>query len=443
MGTKIIFKNKLVLYFISLCVPLSLSALTLEETIKRSLDTNPNILADKAAMGAAKEGVNVARAGYFPSVDVRSRGGYQYTRERSKLTPFSSSFNAEANRFSNNVDLTLSQLIFDGFLTINQVKQAKGQYHLSTKNVERSEEDIALQASQAFYSILNQHGLIRVAEEDIEAHQSILQKTTERVEGGIGTRADIEQVNARLSDAYVALTTVKGELERSVAEFMDVVGVYPKDLVETPLPLNKIPQTLEETLKTGFAVNPALLVAKKRLDVVMAQFDQTESPFWPDLRFETNVGELHNPLGAKSDTGTVSVFVVGTYNFYRGGGDTASRESQRNRVVEAKYDVATTQRTLERNIEQTWANRETASQRLKDLEYALKVKQQLVHDYSIQFDLGDRRLLDILDAERGYYLTKAEYVNTLTLLKISEAQLLSLIARLASSYKMDCKKKAP
>lgn len=436
-------KTTVFLVSLSFCLSLSVGAVTLEEAIKRSLDTNPNILADKAAMSATKDDIDVARAGYFPRVDLRNRGGYQYTRERSKLTAFSSPINAEANRFTNNVDLTLSQLIFDGFLTINQVKQAKSQYQLSSKNVERSEEDIALQACEAFYSILNQYGLIKVAEEDIAAHERILKKTTQRVEGGIGTRADVEQVNARLSDAYVALTTVKGELERDIAEFMDVVGVYPKDLQETPLPICKIPETLEQTLDTGFAVNPGLLVVKKRLEVVMAQFDQTEAPFWPDLRFETNVGELHNPFGAKSDTGNVTVAVVGTYNFYRGGGDTATRDSQRNRVIEAKYDVSTTQRTLARNIEQAWADRMTAKERLKDLDYALEVKKQLVHDYNIQFDLGDRRLLDILDAERGYILTQAEYVMTVTRLKIAEAQLLSFVARLANSYKTDCKKKAP
>ncbi len=408
-----------------------MSALTLKETIKRALATNPTVLGGKAAARSSKEAIDIARAGYFPAVNVSNSGGYQYTKEKSYQTPFSSSFNAHANRFANNFNLTLSQLIFDGFLTISQVKQAKSEFAVSENTVESTQENTALQAAQSFYSILNQQGLIEVAEEDIAAHKAILYKTERRVAGGIGTRADIEQVNARLSDAYVALTNVKGQLENSIADFMSVVGVFPTDLEETSLPLSKIPESLEKTLEKGLTLNPSLMAAKNQLKVTMAQFDQTEAPFWPSFNVQTSLGGIKNSLGAKSDTKTVSVFLVGNYNLFNGGGDIATLRSQREKVTEAKYTVATTQRALERNIEQAWVDRQTAIDRLRDLEYALIVKKKLVDDYNIQFDLGDRSLFETLDAYRDYYLSKANYVITWTVIKVSEAKLLSYMAELA------------
>ena len=66
---------------LGLAVPCA-SAQTLDEAIRATLRTNPDVLASRYSVTAAEELKNQARGGYFPRLDVVLAGG----RERSNNT---------------------------------------------------------------------------------------------------------------------------------------------------------------------------------------------------------------------------------------------------------------------------------------------------------------------------------------------------------------------
>lgn len=410
-------------------------ALTLDETIRKALETNPSIFADKFSQRASEEAIDVARAGYFPSLDLQSAGGPQYTKEVSKLGPLSFPFRGSVTLYTNDASITVSQLLFDGFETINKVAQAKSQFDVSSKTVDNTEGSIALQACQAFFDVIAKKALKEIAEENIAVIQDILDKVKRRLDAQIGTRADLEQVQARLGDAFDGLLAAEGELERSIAIFMSVVGELPENLQPTPLPIELIPKVLSEVLDSAFKNDPSILVAQKQYDVVMAQFNQTEAPFWPKLHLEVGAHQQHNPQGQKANIGETSALLVGTYNLYKGGGDAAQMRSQGEKVTEAKYRIHMVCRETEKNVMLAWADRDTSSKRMKELEKTIDLKKKVVDDYTIQFIIGGRFLLDILIAQQDYLRSKIDIVTAQTVHEVSIAQLLQNIGELAPYYK--------
>lgn len=410
-------------------------ALTLDETIRKALETNPSILADKFAERSSQEAIDVARAGYFPSLDLQNAGGRQYTREVSKLGPLSFPFKGSITLYTNDGSITFSQLLFDGFETINKVAQANSQFDVSAKTVDKTEGSIALQACQAFFDVLAKKALKEIAEENIAVIKDILDKVERRLDAQIGTRADLEQVQARLGDAIDGLLAAEGELERSIAIFMSVVGELPENLKPTPLPFECIPKALPEVLECAFKNDPSILVAQKQYDVAVAQFDQTEAPFWPKFHVETGLHQQRNPTGEKATINQASALLVGTYNLYKGGGDLAQMRSQGEKVTEAKYRIHVACRDTEKNVMLAWADRDTSSKRIIELDKTIDLKKKVVDDYTIQFVIGGRFLLDILIAQQDYLRSKIDIVTAKTVHEVSIAQLLQNIGELAPYYK--------
>lgn len=410
-------------------------ALTLEDVIRKALETNPNILAGKSSQRASEEAIDVARAGYFPSLDLANTGGPQYTKEVSKLGPLSLPFRGSDTLYMNDAAITFTQLLFDGFETLNKVAQAESQFEASSKEVENTEGSIALQACQAFFDVLAKKALKEIAEENIAVIEDILDKVKRRLDAQIGTRADLEQVQARLGDAFDALLAAQGELERSISVFLSVVGELPKNLQPTSLPHELLPKSLPNTLTIAFKKDPSILVAQKRYDVAIAEFNQTEAPFLPKFHLEAGAQQQHNPQGEKANIGEASILVVGTYNLYRGGGDTAQMRSQAEKVTEAKYRIAIEHRNTEKDVMMAWADRDTSSKRIKELSQTIDLKKKVVEDYTIQFVIGGRFLLDILIAQQDYLRSKIEIVTAKTVHEVSIAQLLMHVGELAPYYK--------
>lgn len=406
------------------CYSGSLQALTLEEAIQRAIDTNPNVLASEFARSSAKESIGVASSTLYPSINIQNQAGYQYTKTSSKNSAFSSRASRHANRGINNASIGLSQVIFDGFDTIYKIEEAESQFEQATESLGQTQEQIAFDVARVFYTIQSQNLLIEIAKASIKKHEEILSMVERRVQGGVGTRADIEQVESRLKDAQVSLISAQAEKDRSIAEFISLVGEFPQSLEETPLPLDKILRNLEEMIQLATQQNPAVKVALKQIDVVAAQYERSKAPFYPSLSFETSAQDSLNASGTRSNSGDVTAAIVGSYNIFNGGGDVSQKRATQEKLSEVKQRLAAARWASERDTRSSWSDLKNAQDRIRELIEAIAVNKKLTDDYYVQFRLGDRNLLDILDAYNDYYRTQASKVNSEALVKISNARLL-------------------
>lgn len=110
----------------SILIPLSSFGLTLEQAVQYVTSTNPIILQSIETYKATEYDLEMAQAGYFPSIDVIGRYGREYTTtalysERS------------LNRYDREIKLT--QNIFEGFGTIEDVRKQEARMAAAKANV--------------------------------------------------------------------------------------------------------------------------------------------------------------------------------------------------------------------------------------------------------------------------------------------------------------------
>jgi adhesin transport system outer membrane protein len=390
-----------------------LQATTLKETVVVTLETHPSISAQEAASKATEFQIDAAMAGYFPTLDVFGSVGRQYTRIVERLDPpLSFPLQGHATRNVANPVISFRQNIFDGMATPFAVEQAKAlnQQALSTLGLTR--EQIAFQAVTAHANVYAQQALLEIYEDSIKKHEEILRQVKKRVEGGISTIADVDQVLSRLEQAKVIKERTEGELEAAIANYVSIADFHPQKLQTPNFPRDLYEESLDSILARVYNNNPNVLVSRTQLEVAEAQLDQTLTPFLPTIRVELNANDpILNPGGVKGRNGVYTAQVVGQYNLYSGGKDLANRQAQIEKVVQAKKLLDASWRNAKNQASSAYAKLLSSDQQVNELDVSVDVNRKLIREYELQFQLVSLPIPFLLDAYVSYYQSKADLIN--------------------------------
>lgn len=378
---------------LGLVVPCA-SAQTLDEAIRSTLLTNPDVLASHHGVRAAEELKNQARGGYFPRLDLVLAGG----RERSNNTTTRALGDDDLALTRAERSIRLTQLIYDGSSTRNLVKQQSALVDAALARLSSTQENISLRAIQVYLDSLRRAVIVRLTKENLGYHEETLGKIVERFESGVGTWVDVVQTRGRRAQSKSNVLLSERDVKNGIAEFYRVVGEHPKMLVE-PQAVGSIPGTLEQALELALANNPGLKAVEAELEASIAGRRQAKGIFFP--RFDLEIGATRNDdtdgsLGANDDESAV---IRMTYNIYRGGADRARLNEAEAREFALRESVRSSQRVVEEDVTLIWNELQDILVRLEYLDAYVKSTEEVLSVYVEQLTLGKRTLLDLLDIQ--------------------------------------------
>ncbi|MCA1769610.1 MAG: TolC family protein, partial [Halomonas sp.] len=128
-------------------------ATDMTEAVRQSLATNPEVHAAWNALRAAGNDVGVARGNYLPSIDASAGIGLE-DREFDQRGSYDTSF----------AELTLSQMIWDGFATRSEVERLDRAKLVRYYELLGASENVALEASRAYLDVSRYRELVRLAQ---------------------------------------------------------------------------------------------------------------------------------------------------------------------------------------------------------------------------------------------------------------------------------------
>lgn len=422
----------------------SLDTTTLQEAVNVSLETNPRVEADEAALEASEYDVDAARSGFFPSVDALGGIGRQKTKlNYQNDPPFSFAAQGSVKRNISTPSLRISQILFDGFSTIFTVDRAQELVKTAMATLGLTREQTAFDAITAFITLYTQQRRLELAENNIKKHEEILSKVERRVQGGISTKADVDQVKSRLQEALVLRDQVEEQLDVAIADFISVVGFEPEKLESPSFPRDLLSLTLGDIVAKAIKDNPAVSVASNRLKVAEAALNQTLSPFMPTIRLQLDADKLKNNGGQKGNRKNQTAQIVGSYNLFSGGRDYYNRKAQMSRVVQAKKLLDSSRRDAEKGARSAWSRVISSDEQKTELMRSVEVNSTLEKEYELQFALVSRPLVDVLNAYISYYRSADDLINAEAQGDINYALLLGTVGNLVSYFEGMEKEKNP
>ncbi len=421
------------------------SVANVEQALQEALNTNPDVLFQKAEREATRYKIDQAVGNNLPSITLRAGIGRERVDQAfetfqpsggggatGNLSAFTRQTGTQ-NRFDPSIRLT--QRLFDGAETRNDIKMAKNEFEQSTRNVAEAQVLVAFTVIEAYIAVRRFERLYRLAQENIRVHQSILSKMKKLVEAGKAASGDEESVRSRLFDAKAALGDIEGDLLTAYANFKEVVGAEAKNLEIPKLAETDVPKTLEDAVKMARAQNKSVLVARATENVSKSDFDKTIAPFMPRVDLELEARRNVNVAGKLGRENILVGQVVSTFNVFNGGKDVGRRRELRARLAGAKFRTVREVRRAEKETRVSYAEMVSARKQSVALRSAVGSKQKVRDGYMKQFEAGSRSFVDILDASHEYFLAKGSLITADATGDLAIARLRASMGDLLTLYK--------
>lgn len=381
------------------------SALTLKETVQHTLETHPEVLAAHHVVQSRGEEVREAKAGYLPTVDLAAGIGRQTVE-----TP--STGDEEVSLTRHEASASVRQMLFDGFATSEEVNRQEARQSSASYKAVEVEENTALRVAEVYLNLLRQNQLLDLARETLQAHQNIHDQMVLRNNSGVGSKADLDQITARLALAQSNMITAQSNLLDAKTNFYRVTSIYPNlDELKMPTVNQVLPSLVQDAEQTAVEQHPTLLSATADVESAEAQYQATESTYWPRLQLEADQRWDEDVDGVEGDNEDTVVALRVTYNLYNGGADKARRKSTAYLLEQARDIRNNTHRQVIESLRLSWTAFQTIKGQMPYLEMHVKAATDTRTAYQKQFNIGKRTLLDLLNTENEVIESKRALIN--------------------------------
>lgn len=385
----------------------SVSAETLQEVVDYTIHNSPDVRATASDRRAVEQEIDQARAGYFPRIDIDAGYGFEHTDSPSTRARGDGGW----NRSRKELGLALDQMIFDGFLTRNEVRRHTARTNSRAHTVHAQAEIDGLNAVRAYINLQRRERLVELADENLEIHRRTNDQVLLRSEQGVGRKADSEQSLARLSRAETNLIAEKGNYQDEVANFIRVVGKPPGELAEAHNPVDSLPANVDAAVQLAKENHPTIRSAEEDVESAYAQKDSAHAANYPRLNLEVGARQDDDIEGIPGQDESFSAMLRLRYNLYNGGRDKARIKETEHQITQAKDIRDSAIRQAQQSVRLSWDAYETATQQLDFFEKNRDATIKTHEAYKQQFNLGQRTLLDLLDSANEMFVAKSDYTN--------------------------------
>jgi adhesin transport system outer membrane protein len=403
---------------------------TLRDAVEYAVRTNPEVLASANRRFAADQGVLQAQAGYLPRVDLNAgTGREQLDSADTRLLGLA------GNTFTRrDASLTLSQMLFDGFAVKSEVARQNARVDSSAYGVAATAEDLALRTAATYLEVLRRQETVAAAESNLDAHQRIYNQIRTLTQGGVGRRADLDQAESRLALAKANLRQEKSSLRDAEVGYARLVGRPPNMLAIPDSPEASLPANETTAIQAAVTSHPSVRSAEADVAIATALNSAAKAALSPRLDLELAATRSNDVVQGTTSDRTLMLRL--RYNFSRGGADAARISETRFQIQEASEVLGRVRGRVQENVSLAYNANATARDRLGLLEQYVAASAATRESYMKQFSIGQRTLLDLLNAENEYFNARLAYITGQYAQLTSAFQILSSMGQLLSQLEI-------
>lgn len=419
---------------------------TLAEAIALAYATNPTLQAQRSQVRVLDEGYVQARAGLRPQIGVSSTATYSNTSVNAGRgglvdtngdgipdTALTSSGVTERN--FGTASLSVTQPLYTGGRTVASMSAAEADILAARETLRDVEASVLLNVVQTYSDVLRDQRILEIRRQDVDTLQERLEETQARFEAGELTRTDVAQAEARLGSSRAQFEAAVGQLFISRANYEAVVGQPPADLAPQP-PLGDIlPDNVLQALDVARDESPRIQAAelterasRARVAVVRAQRRPAVS-----LRGGYGYSGQVDPFIANRFARNLSASITTTVPIYSGGVLSSQIRQAVERNTTDRIRAETAERQVRQAIAQSWSQMTTARATAIANEGVVRAARIAVEGARLEFDVGVRTTLDVLNAELELRNAELALVSARRDEYVAGASLLNAIGRLEAT----------
>ncbi len=406
---------------------------TLADAIARAVANWPEVRAARANQRAFEQNTAEARGAWYPTLDASLGHGREASNNVSTRV-----FGSDQTLTRREAEVNLSQLIFDGDATSGQVRRFQARTRSAGDQVANVAEAAGARVAQAYLDVIRLRELITIAIDNEKRHQETLAQVSRLADVGQGRRADAQQADARFALAQASLTQLRGQLAQAGAAYLHLTGQPPGTLVDPGSFQAMLPDSLSAALALTLEAHPAIRAAQQELLAAQADHESLSSRFaTPRIALEVGTSANHDLDGLRGANTDRFAMIRLRYNLFRGGIDDSRVREAAARVDEALANLGKARNDAERDLRQAWQGLAEDRIRLPQLQRYAAASAQVVASYRLQFSIGQRTLLDVLNAENELFAAKSSQYTGSYAVAVGELRVLAAMGKLLETLGVD------
>ena len=384
---------------------------TLREALILAYRTNPSLGAARAQQRATDEGVPIAKAAGRPNVSAEA--SYTEFVKRS-----ANSFTNPERALSVNADLGVP--VYSGGAVKNRVKAAKFRVEAGQADLRGTESSIFSSAVAAYMDVVRNEAIVGLSRNQVQVLQVNLQATSDRFEIGDLTRTDVAQSQSRLALAQSDLRTAEANLAIARESYIQIVGKAP-DRLEPPPPLPNLPASPEDAVQQALDYNPDLIAARERSKAADKDIDAAGSGRLPTVSlftsggyndyFGTLGGNLPDTSGFSQTEKSAQAGARISIPIFQGGLPAAQRRQAQAQAQGALEEEIAVERDVIAQVRSAYSSWIAANDLIRSGQVAVDAAQLSLEGVRAENTVGNRTILDILDAEQELLNAQVQLVT--------------------------------
>ncbi len=291
--------QKLLLTFVFLLIPFlgySQTSLTIEQAINIALENNYQLKQAENNRNLADTRVRSAQADFLPSLNAGFSGsrnvGRQFVQEDLSFE--------DRTTYGLGGSVNANVTIFDGFANISSLRASRANRESEELNFKRLKENVMFDTASRFLELVLNKELLTIAESNLEASRSQLERISAQVE--VGRSPTIDQYNQEAIVANDELSVIQREnaLESSKARLIRIM----QD--DTITEVDPVMPTVEE-----MALMPLDLNLQEMISAALEQRSDIRAQ---EFNIESNFQNYRIARGQHLPTITASAGINGSYS---------------------------------------------------------------------------------------------------------------------------------
>ena len=405
----------------ALIQPGHVRAQSITEAVRSALDTNASLQAERLRLSATMEQQIQARNLRRPVVQFEANTALRATAAgKPRALDLS---RAEPGSLS----LQLIQPLYLGGRYEAALREADLRVGQSIARIRGRELLVVRQVIEAYSNVRRDYQVSAIREEGIVALTRQLVGARLRRDEGLVGLTEVSQVESRLASAKSAASNAQARLQASWATLERLIGSRPVGLSEDSFETLILPSSLSEAIETAENLSHDLKAARynEYIATAIARAAQVENA--PSLSLQANVAGNSDTAfnGSRVYSAQIGArFVVPIWN----GGQPQSRaRAALSEANAARVEATGLEGVLAEQVTQAWASLEAANRAIIISEGFAKSAQTARIGAELEFDVGLRSIIEVLNQEQELQEAKVGVVVARSNLLSSQAVLATLV----------------
>lgn len=376
---------------------------TIFDAMAKAYENNPDLNAARAGLRAVDEGVAIAKAGMRPQIaafaartnnNIGNLGAREIANQG--LTPL-----LQDAYITTQTGVTITQQIFDGFQTLNNVKAAESNVFATRAAVKAREIQILLAAAESYADIARDQQIVGIRKQNIAFLQEQVKAANARLQVGEGTKTDVSLAEAQLAQSRAYLAAAVFQLKRSQAVYTQIVGEAPKG-VKQPKPLSKLmPKSIDSAVAIAIREHPQVISAEYQIDAAGYQVKSAEGALLPGVVLQGNVTRNTGDSGFSSFQTYTSASLTARLNvpIYQGGAEHAQVRQAKERLGQQRILLDSVRAEVQQMIVTAIAQFEAALAVISANATQMEASSMALSGVIEERNVGQATTLDVLNAQ--------------------------------------------